>query len=216
MSKNVVVNIISAAKIYAQKKIENLAEKRIVPKMILRRRLTRNAKIMLYIADQCNFSGGKIVYGSAFGELQATVEITKAILNETQISPTHFQNSVYNTAPSYFSLLNGDEDEIITVSSGLKTSLTALQTAALQALVSGEKVLCVVTECLDIVNIEQVNSCITYLEAGAGVILEIADNVQGAVSIENMKLEGVIESLSDLASVVEMSKKGCEKIIIPL
>lgn len=68
MSKKVALNIISAAKIYAPTQIEDLDEKRIVPQMMIRRRLTRNAKIMLYIADKCGFTGGKIVYASAFGE----------------------------------------------------------------------------------------------------------------------------------------------------
>jgi len=216
MVKSVTVNILSAVSIYAEQKIEDLDEKRIVPKMILRRRLTRNAKIMLYIADQCKFSGGKIVYGSAFGELQSTVGITDAILNDTQISPTLFQNSVYNTAPSYFSLLHGDEDEIITVSSGMKTSLTALQTAALQALISGEKILCLATECLDIAKIEQVNSCTSFLEAGAGVVLELAKDAKDAVKIKNINQEGIIESLWDLMSIVQMKKQGYNNIIIQL
>ena len=95
----VAVNILNAVKISAPQKIEDLEDKRIVPKMMLRRRLTRNAKIMLYLADKCEFQGGKIVYASAFGELQSTVGITDAILNDTPISPTLFQNSVYNSAP---------------------------------------------------------------------------------------------------------------------
>ena len=216
MAKRVAVNIISSAKIYAPQKIEDLDEKRIVPKMMLRRRLTRNAKIMLYLADKCGFSGGKIVYGSAFGELQSTVGITDAILNETQISPTLFQNSVYNSAPSYFSLLNGDKDEIITISSGMNTSKVALQTAALQALISGERVLCVVTECLDIANIEEVNSCTKYLESGAAVVLEIAKDESGAVELESVKEEGVIDSLQELMQVASAEEKGSYKLYIQL
>ena len=216
MSKKVAINIISAAKIYAPTKIEDLQEKRIVPKMMLRRRLTRNAKIMLYIADKCEFSGGKIVYASAFGELQSTVGITDAILNENAISPTLFQNSVYNSAPSYFSLLNVDKDEIITISSGMKSSLDALKTAALQALVSGERVLCVATECLDIENIEEVNSCTSYLESGAGIVLEIAQDENGAKEIQDLKENGIIDSLSDLINVVNMSEKGENKVFIEL
>jgi hypothetical protein len=217
MSRRVAINIISAAKISAPVKIEDLDEKRIVPKMIIRRRLTRNAKIMLYLADKCGFEGGKIVYASAFGELQSTVGITDAIMNDTQISPTLFQNSVYNSAPSYFSLLNEDKDEIITISSGMKSSLDALKTAALQALVSGEKILCVATECLDIENIEEVNSCTSYLEAGAGVVLEIAKDESGAVDIDVLhKEEGLIESLSDLVEVVKMSEQGIKKIFLTL
>jgi len=214
--KRVAVNIISSAKIYALKKIEDLEEKRIVPKMMIRRRLTRNSKIMLYIADKCGFEGGKIVYASAFGELQSTVGITDAILNETQISPTLFQNSVYNSAPSYFSLLNEDRDEIITISSGMQSSLDALKTAALQALISGERVLCVATECLDIANIEEVNSCTNFLEAGAGVVVEIAQDEDDAKEIAELEEEGVIASLQDLMSVVQMNERGENKVYITL
>lgn len=214
--KRVAINIISASKIYAPIKIEDLEDKRIVPKMMIRRRLTRNAKIMLYIADKCDFKGGKIVYSTAFGELQSSVGITDAILNNTQLSPTHFQNSVYNSAPSYFSLLNSDKDEIITISSGMKSSLDALKTAALQTLISGERVLCVATECLDIKNIDEVNSCTSYLESGAGVVLEIAQDESDAQEIEFLNDDGVIESLGDLISVVNMSKDGKSKIFIYL
>jgi hypothetical protein len=216
MAKKVAINIIAAAKVFAPKKIEDLEDKRIVPKMMLRRRLTRNAKIMLFIADRCGFSGGKIVYGSAFGELQSTVGITDAILNETQISPTLFQNSVYNSAPSYFSLLNSDKDEIITISSGMNTSLASLKTAALQALVSKERVLCVATECLDIENIEEVNSCTSYLESGAGVVIEIAEDESGAIEIEKLEEEGVIGSLETLFSLVNMHEKQLCKVLIEL
>ncbi len=214
--KRVAINIISASKIYAPIKIEDLEDKRIVPKMMIRRRLTRNAKIMLYIADKCDFKGGKIVYSTAFGELQSSVGITDAILNNTQLSPTHFQNSVYNSAPSYFSLLNSDKDEIITISSGMKSSLDALKTAALQTLVSNERVLCVATECLDIKNIDEVNSCTSYLESGAGVVLEIAQDESDAQEIESLNDDGVIESLGDLISVVNMKNNGKSKIFIDL
>ena len=213
----VALNIISGAKVFAPKKIEDLEEKRIVPKMMLRRRLTRNAKIMLYIADKCGFEGGKIVYASAFGELQATVGITDAILNETQISPTLFQNSVYNSAPSYFSLLNSDKDEILTISSGMKSSLDALKTSALQALTSGERVLCVASECLDINNIDEVNNCTSYLEAGAGVVVEIAEDMSDAVEIAQLKQEGIIESIQELFNLVDMyEKEGSLKVVIEL
>jgi len=212
----IVLNVISSAKIFATKKIEDLDEKRIVPKMILRRRLTRNTKIMLYLADRCGFENTKIVYASAFGELQASVGITDAILYKTQLSPTLFQNSVYNSAPSYFSLLNKDTDEILTISSGMNSSSEALKTAALQALISKEKVLCVATECLDIENIQEVNNCTDYLEAGAGVVVEVAQNMDGAKEIETLKQNGIIKSLETLMSVVEMSEEGKTKILIDL
>ncbi len=214
--KQVAVNILSAVKVYAHKKIENLDEKRIVPKMMIRRRLTRNAKIMLYLADKCGFEGGKIVYGSAFGELQPTAEITNSIFNKIPISPTSFQNSVYNTAPSYFSLLKKDTDEIITVSSGMKTSKDALKTATLQALVSKEKVFCVVTECINIPKIEEVKKCTEFLESGAGVIIEIAKDNNKAVPINFSTDKKFIPSIKELINVVNMFENGLNKIFINL
>ena len=213
----VALKVVSGAKVFAPKKIEDLEEKRIVPKMMLRRRLTRNAKIMLYIADKCGFEGTKIVYASAFGELQATVGITDAILNETQISPTLFQNSVYNSAPSYFSLLNGDKDEILTISSGMKSSQDALKTAALQALTSGERVLCVASECLDIENVEEVNNCTHFLEAGAGVVLELVKEQEDVKEIVSSTQEGIIESLQELFNLVDMYENEDElKVFVEL
>ena len=214
--KKVAIDIISAAKIYAPIKIEDLEDKRLVPKMMLRRRLTRTTKIMLFLADKCAFEGGKIVYSSTYGELQASAGITSSILHKEPISPTLFQNSVYNTAPSYFSLLNKDKNEIITLSSGRKGSLEALKTAALQALISQEEVLCIACESLDIENINQVNSCAKYLESGAAVILKIADDAHGALEIEDIKEEGILESIQDLLSVVSMSEQGKSKIFIEL
>ena len=54
--RKVALKIVSAAKVSAPIKIEDLDEKRIVPKMLLRRRLTRNAKIMLFLSDKCGFN----------------------------------------------------------------------------------------------------------------------------------------------------------------
>jgi len=214
--KTVALNIISSAKIYAPKKLENLDEKRLAPNMMMRRRLTRNSKVMLYLADKCGFENGKIVYGSCFSELEETAKIANAVLEEGMLSPTSFQNSVYNTAPSYFSLIHKDTDEIITISSGMKTSLDTLKTAALQALVSGEKVLCVCVECINIKNIEEINRCTKFLEAGVAVVLEIAKNENEAMDIEPLHVEGIMDSLQDLMSVVNMYENGIRKIKVEL
>ncbi len=214
--RTVALKIVSSAKIYAPTKIETLDEKRLVPHMMTRRRLTRNSKVMLYLSDKCGFEGGKIVYGSCYSELEETSKIAQAVLTKGLLSPTSFQNSVYNTAPSYFSLINKDKDEIITISSGMKTSLDTLKTAALQALVSGERVLCVAIECINIKNIEEVNRCTEYLEAGAAVVLEIADDASDAKEIQNIKTVGIIDSLQDLMSVVNMHENSVDKILIEL
>ncbi|HIP29910.1 MAG TPA: hypothetical protein EYG83_03760 [Sulfurospirillum arcachonense] len=214
--KTVALNIISSAKIYAPQKLENLDEKRLAPNMMMRRRLTRNSKVMLFLSDKCGFENGKIVYGSCFSELEETAKIANAVLEEGMLSPTSFQNSVYNTAPSYFSLINKDTDEIITISSGMKTSLDTLKTAALQALVSGEKVLCVCVECINIKNIEEINRCTKFLEAGVAVVLEIAKDESEAKEIVPLHVEGIMDSLQDLMSVANMYENGIRKIKVEL
>ena len=214
--KSVALKIVSSAKIYAKEKIEDLEDKRLVPKMMMRRRLTRNAKVMLYLSDKCGFTGGKIVYGTCFSELEETAKIANAVLEKRLLSPTSFQNSVYNTAPSYFSIINNDEDEIITVSTGMKTSLEALKTATLQALVSKQRVLCICVECINIKNIQDINRCTSYLESGVAVVLEIAKNSEGAVAVENQKTRGIIDSLQDLMSVAKMHESGKDKILVEL
>lgn len=214
--KTVALKILSSAKIYAPQKLENLDEKRLAPSMMIRRRLTRNSKVMLFLADKCDFKDGKIVYGSCFSELEETAKTANAVLEQGMLSPTSFQNSVYNTAPSYFSLIYKDTDEIITISSGMKTSLDTIKTAALQALVSGEKILCVCIECINIKNIQEINRCTKYLEAGVAVVLEITKDEEGAKEIEALHVEGIIDSLQDLMSVASMYENGIDKIKVEL
>ncbi len=214
--RKIALKISNAAKIYAKSKIENLEEKRLVPNMMTRRRLTRNAKVMLYLSDKCDFNNGKIVYGSCFSELEETAKIANAVLEGGLLSPTSFQNSVYNTAPSYFSLIKKDTDEIITISSGMKTSKEAIKTAALQALISGEKVLCVCVECINIKNIEEINRCTQYLEAGAAFVVEASEDLSDAKEIEEKKTGGMMDSLKEIMSVVDMYERSIDKILVEL
>jgi len=214
--KQIAINIISSAKIFAPTKIEDLDEKRLCPTMMTRRRLTRNSKVMLYLSDRCDFEGGKVVYGSCYSELEETAKIANSVLNDELLSPTSFQNSVYNTAPSYLSLITKNKDELITLSSGMTTSKAALKTAALQALISKQRVLCVCIECINIPNIDQINRCTKYLEAGAAVVVEVAQDPSGAVDIEDFRTEGIIDSLQDIMSVVNMHENKKNKILIEL
>ena len=215
--KKVALKIVSACKVYEKEKLSDLDEKRLVPTMMMRRRLTRNSKLMLYLSDKCGFDGTKIVYGTCFSELGESAKMAKSVVENEPMSPTSFQNSVYNTAPSYYSLINKDKDEIITVSSGMKTSLDTLKTAALQALVSKERVLCVSVECINIPKIEDVNRCTTYLEAGVAVVVEIADDADGAKEIDKKyKIDGIIDSLQDLMCVEGMYANKMDKILVEL
>ena len=99
------LEIVESAFIFAPEEIAELNTKALVPKMLFRRRLTRAAKIAIYLADRVNFERGRIVYGSSFGELLSTANILDSIEKKEPISPTAFQNSVYNTAVSYLSIL---------------------------------------------------------------------------------------------------------------
>ena len=166
------LEIIKSAYVYAPHEIEELNTKELVPKMIIRRRLTRAAKIAVYLADKVSFVNGRVVYGSSFGELAVTAKILHSINTKEPISPTHFQNSVYNTAVSYLSMLNNNNNEIMTISSGDNTSLNILKTGAIKAL-DGDTLLLLGTETLNIENIEEINNCIDYLECGVALKVRV-------------------------------------------
>ena len=162
------LEILESAYVYAPKEIEDLHTKELVPKMIIRRRLTRAAKIAIYLADKVSFIDGRIVYGSSFGELGVTAKILHSIQAQETMSPTHFQNSVYNTAVSYLSMLNNNTNEIMTISSGDNTSLNILKAGAIKAL-DGDTLLLLATETLNIEKIEEVNKCIDFLECAVAL-----------------------------------------------
>ncbi len=166
------LEILESSYIYATDEIDDLHTKELVPKMLLRRRLTRAAKIVIYLADKVSFEDGRIIYGSGFGELPATANILNSLITEEPISPTHFQNSVHNTAVSYLSMLTKNENEILTLSSGDNTSLCILKAAAIKALDS-DTLLLIATETLNIENIDEVNSCIDFLECGVALKVRV-------------------------------------------
>ncbi|MDD5548517.1 MAG: beta-ketoacyl synthase chain length factor, partial [Sulfurovaceae bacterium] len=95
MSINLEILVIKS--IEDDEKIFNLNEKDIVSDMMLRRRLTRNARIALYLTDLLDAWDMPVVIGSAFGEVVETFEIIRSIDMSQTVSPTHFQNSVHNT-----------------------------------------------------------------------------------------------------------------------
>lgn len=167
------LEILDHAFVYAPQEIADLNTKTLVPKMLFRRRLTRAAKIAIYLADQVSFKRGRIIYGSSFGELPSTASILNSINDGEPISPTAFQNSVYNTAVSYLSILASNHQEIMTLSSGNNTSLNILKTAAIKAM-DGDTLLLMATETLHIDKIEEVNQCIDYLECGVALKVRIS------------------------------------------
>jgi hypothetical protein len=167
---------------------------------------------MIYLSDQCSFSDGPVVYGSAFGEMQATADITGAIANSQPISPTAFQNSVYNTAPSYFSLLHGNRNEILTISSGDNTSANVLQAAALQALTMNREVLLICSEALDIPNIDEVNTCTDFLESGVALTIMPTDKMPNTI-VEKKIHTGFVPSLWDMLDVADACESQSDPVI---
>ena len=210
MNKIINLEILDVAFIYADTEIEALNTKELVPKMVTRRRLTRAAKIVIYLADKVSFKEGRIVYGSSFGELTATANILNAINNKEGISPTHFQNSVYNTAVSYLSMLYGNTNEILTVSSGANTSLNVLKSGAIKAM-DGDEILLLATETLNIDGIEEVNNCLDYLECGVALKVKMSEKESTIDSDTFKKEKGLPLSVQDMfviAQNIDSSKKN--------
>lgn len=166
------LEILSSSYLCAPKAVEALKTKELVPKMVLRRRLTRASKLALEVMNTVNFSKGRIVYSTGYGELLATQTILNSILNKEGISPTVFQNSVYNTAVSYASILHKNENEILTVSSGKKSGEKLLKVGAIKAL-DGDTILLLATETLNIENIEEMNSDIAFLESAVALKVKV-------------------------------------------
>jgi len=197
------LEILDAAFIYEKDEIVELKTKELVPKMVTRRRLTRGAKIAIYLANAVDFKTGRIVYGSSFGEIPATANILKSIKDNENISPTDFQNSVYNTAASYLSMLYGNQSEIMTVSSGDNTAQNLLKMGAIKAL-DGDEILIIATETLNIPNIEEVNNCIEYLESGVALKIKVT---QMSPNIDINKDNSVIKISSSLYELFVIAKQ---------
>ena len=206
------LEILDCAFIRAEKEIEDLQTKNLVPKMVTRRRLTRAAKIVIYLADQVNFTKGRIVYGNNFGELNATANIINAIKDKESISPTHFQNSVYNTAVSYLSILHANQEEILTISSGDNTAKNVLKLGAVKAL-QGDTLLLLVTETLNIDKIEEVNHCIDYLECGAALKVRLSSDSPNVDPTKIQKIKGLPLSVQEIFALAKNLDKQKKNII---
>lgn len=203
------LEVLDASYVYAPNEIEDLNTKELVPKMVFRRRLTRASKIVIYLASKINYNNQRIVFGSAFGELPATANILDSINQKEPISPTHFQNSVYNTAVSYLSILSDNQNEIMTISSGDDTSKAVLRSGAIKAL-DGDELILMVVETLNIPKIEQMNRCIEYLECGVVLRVKVTqENANVSVDSSNdLKLPASTVELVNIAKAFEKEQKN--------
>lgn len=210
------LEILESAYVYAPKEIEELNTKELVPEMLTRRRLTRAAKLAIYLADKVSFPNGRIIYGSSFGELSATANILNSINAKEPISPTLFQNSVYNTAVSYLSMLNDNKNEIMTISSGDNTSLNLLKSGAIKSL-DGDILLLLATETLNIDKIEDVNSCIDVLECGVALKVRFTEE-EATVDYDDVsnevKTPKSLNHMLNIAKNIHMGKPNIIEVIL--
>ena len=194
------LKILNTHFVSAQEKCENLEEKTLVPKMMLRRRLTRSSKVAIYLASQVNYGNERIVFGSAYGEAKATIDIIDAIYNKTLLSPTAFQNSVHNTPVSYLSILSENTSEVVTVSDLFDTSFSVLKTGAIKAL-KKDKLLLMTVDSFNIEKVAQLNKChVKDLESGVAMLVEVTQEPAN-IFLENEKFSNVSPSLYQMLEI---------------
>ncbi len=205
------LSVIDASFIYGKDSIEDLNTKELVPKMVTRRRLTRASKIAVYLTSKIEYNNERIVFGSSFGELPSTENILNSINNQEQISPTQFQNSVYNIPVAYLSILSNNTSEIMTISGDDKTSMDILKAGAIKAL-DGDEIILMVIEALNIKAIEDVNDCVDYLESG--VILKVkVSNKNKTMDIKNTNELNLPNSVIQMFNIAKDFDKTKENIV---
>jgi len=205
------LEILDASFIMDKKEIKELKTKELVPKMVTRRRLTRASKIAIYLANEVNYTKERIVFGSSFGELLSTQTILSSIIDKEKISPTHFQNSVYNTAVSYLSILSENTHEIVTISTGDNTSENILKAGAVKAL-DGDEILLIGIETLNIPHITEINKCIDYLECGVALRVKISSGIAN-LTISSETKQKIPKSLMGLLSIASQCQNDTTNII---
>ena len=206
------LEILSSAYILNEKSTELPNIKTLVTHMMTRRRLTKASKMVVELLHQVQpWEQGRIVCGSAFGELETTANILNAIKNDEPLSPTDFQNSVYNTAVSYLSILNHNQHEILTISSGDKTSLNVLKAGALKAL-DGDTLLLLAFETLDIPNIAQVNHGLTYLECGIALVVRLS-TLSATLQLQKSPIVGLPCSMSHMMHLAMAAKDAPQAVV---
>jgi len=208
---NINLEILDTFFLYEKVEINDLHTKELVPQMIFRRRLTKASKLVIEALSKINSENSRIIYGSSFGELLSSANILKAILNKDMLSPTDFQNSVYNTAVSYSSILFKNQNEILTISSGDETSLKVLKVGAIKAL-DGDEIVLVCSETLNIPNIEDVNKCISFLEVIVALKVRLS-NQKSTINNQHISLEGFPDSIKHIMNIVKSFDKNKSNII---
>ena len=190
------LEILDAFYLFDKESIEELNTKELVPQMVFRRRLTKASKLVIEALHKIDAKNSRIIYGSSFGEM---------------LSPTDFQNSVYNTAVSYASILFENKNEILTISSGDETSLKVLKAGAIKTLDNDEVVL-ICSETINITNIQEVNSCIDFLESVVALKVKISKE-DSTINLENITLKGFPNSIKHLMFIAKNFDRTKKNIV---
>jgi hypothetical protein len=169
------LKLLAAEHIEAGTQIETLAEKELVPNMMLRRRLTRSARIAIYLANAIGFTQGRMILGSGLGEVKPTTNIFRALKDGSGIKATDFQNSVHNTPASYLSILYQNRAEILTLSDLIDNEKKVLQAGALKAFVHSEPIALFCVEALNFDGVEKMH-CQDALESGTALLVQATDS----------------------------------------
>jgi hypothetical protein len=199
------LKIVQSAMIFAPQKIEDLKEKELTSNMMLRRRLTRNAKMLIYLADKLSVKNERIVYGSNYGELQESIFILENIFAFAKPSPTDFQNSVYNTPSAYFSILKENRSEILCVSNADETGDNVMQTAAVKAL-DEDMIFVAVCESFNLKEIE--NKCNCFKECAIGFKIQKSSQKPHLLFNDIKPLKNFVPSVSKLAALCELASEN--------
>lgn len=196
------LEILGFATVEDAEKCSALNEKVIVSDMMLRRRLTRNARIALYLADQLGDWNSPVVIGNAYGEVAETFDILKSIALKETVSPTAFQNSVHNTPASYLSIVGKNKGYITTVSDLDKTSESVLNVGAVKSL-SHERLVLIVSDSIDFEHLDELNRCgISRKECGVALLVRYTDKPP-TMSLENREYDGYSPSVWKMLEIVE-------------
>ncbi|MDD5548265.1 MAG: beta-ketoacyl synthase chain length factor [Sulfurovaceae bacterium] len=211
MSINLEILVIKS--IEDDEKISNLNEKDIVSDMMLRRRLTRNARIALYLTDLLDAWDMPVVIGSAFGEVVETFEIIRSIDMSQTVSPTHFQNSVHNTPASYLSIVGNNTGYITTVSDIENTADCVLSVGAVKSM-EYDKLLLIVVDAMGFDCFDDLNKCgVTKKEFGVAMVVQQTSKAP-TITLEQQKFVGyspsvwpmleIMKKLSDIENIIQI------------
>lgn len=208
------LEILLIERIEDPQKCTTLNEKAIVTDMMLRRRLTRNSRIAIYLCDALKGWELPVVIGNAYGEVAETYDILNCINSKQTVSPTAFQNSVHNTPGSYLSIVGNNKGYITTVSDLDTTSETVLRVGAVKSL-GYEKMLLIVTDAVGFERFEELNRCgITIKECGIGMIVRRTDK-PATMNLSGTTYHGYSPSIWTMLEIYDnlLSMGDQEKIV---